>query len=178
MRVVFNSQYLFVFGAKRFPTNQSIKYCTNAMWLILRDEQFRDPWSESPLPHLLPDSVRPSVCLSVCGQNHEADSLPEFLLITSSHFEWPEIWHADVFWSPSEELIRFWSSSVGFPHFGGILTVKQVKFAIFGYFWEHMRGMAWYLAYSCFLTKFKLIRFWLRSVDFPYFARFWLSETG
>ena len=38
-----------------------------------------------------------------------------------SHFEWPEIWHADVSWSPWE-LIRFWSSSVDFPHFGGIFT--------------------------------------------------------
>ena len=38
-----------------------------------------------------------------------------------SHFEWHEIQHADVTWPPSE-LIRFWSSSVDFPHFGGILT--------------------------------------------------------
>ena len=38
-----------------------------------------------------------------------------------SHFEWPEILHAGVSW-PLWELIRFWSSSVDFPHFGGILT--------------------------------------------------------
>ena len=37
------------------------------------------------------------------------------------HFKWPEILHADVSWPPSE-LIRFWSSSVDFPHFCGILT--------------------------------------------------------
>ena len=30
--------------------------------------------------------------------------------------EWAEIWHADVSW-PRSELIRFWSSSVDFPHF-------------------------------------------------------------
>ena len=31
--------------------------------------------------------------------------------------EWPEILHADVSWPPSE-LIRFWSCSVDFPHYG------------------------------------------------------------
>ena len=36
-----------------------------------------------------------------------------------NHFEWPDFWHAGVSWPPSE-LIRFWSSSVDFPHFNGI----------------------------------------------------------
>ena len=38
-----------------------------------------------------------------------------------SHFEWPEIWDADVSWLLSE-LIIFWSSSVDFALFGSILT--------------------------------------------------------
>ena len=34
--------------------------------------------------------------------------------------EWPRILHADLFWPPSE-LIRFWSCSVDFPHYGAPL---------------------------------------------------------
>ena len=45
----------------------------------------------------------------------------------SGHFcenawrEWPDIWHAEVSWPPSE-LIRFWSRCVDFTHFGATLT--------------------------------------------------------
>ena len=46
---------------------------------------------------------------------------------TSGHFlenareEWPELWHADASWPPSE-FFKFWPWSLDFPHFGIILT--------------------------------------------------------
>ena len=40
--------------------------------------------------------------------------------------EWPEIFHADVSWPPSE-LMRLWSQSAVFPHFGANLTLWNVS---------------------------------------------------
>ena len=51
----------------------------------------------------------------------------------SGHFqesigvEWPEIRQAHVFWPPSE-LIRFWTRSVYFTHFGPTDLLKFVNF--------------------------------------------------
>ena len=50
-----------------------------------------------------------------------------------SHLEWPEIWHADVSWTPSE-LIRFWWFSSFGRHFN---LVKQVKFGVSGDFRQY-----------------------------------------
>ena len=48
---------------------------------------------------------------------------------------WPDIWHADVSWSPSE-LIRLWSQFVDFLKFWCCFDlVKQVKFVDFLKFW-------------------------------------------
>ena len=53
--------------------------------------------------------------------------MKQVLFGVSGHFlenarkEWPEIWHVNVCWLPSE-LIKFWSWSVDFPSSGAILT--------------------------------------------------------
>ena len=48
--------------------------------------------------------------------------------------KWPDIWHADVSWSPSG-LIRFWSQFVDFFSFWCYFDlVKQVKFGVSGHF--------------------------------------------
>ena len=65
------------------------------------------------------------------------------------------IQHTDVSWT-SWELIIFWSSSVDFPHFGGILALwirPNLRFP--GIFMRTQRGMASNLACWCILTTFK-----------------------
>ena len=52
-----------------------------------------------------------------------------------SHFECPEIWHADVFWPPSE-LSRFWSSCCVSSFWCHFDLVKQVIFGVSGDFFR------------------------------------------
>ena len=90
---------------------------------------------------------------------------------SGSHLEWSEIWHADLSWPPWE-LIRFWSSSVDFPHFAGrhFDLVKQAKFAIFGHFLDNISEewpLIWHV--GVFWPYSKQITFWSRSVDIPHF---------
>ena len=88
-----------------------------------------------------------------------------------SHFEWPEIRHADVSWPPWQ-LIRFWSSSVDFSSFGRHFDlVKQAKFAISGHFLESTREewpQIWHV--DVFWPPSEQIRFWSRYVDIPHFG--------
>ena len=79
-----------------------------------------------------------------------------------NHFGWPKIWQADVSWPPWE-LIRFWSSSVDFPHFGGILRTQG------------RNGLKFGLMYSYHLL-FRL-NFGHGMFIFLILAPFWLSET-
>ena len=67
--------------------------------------------------------------------------------------QWPEIWHADVCWPPSE-LIRFWSQFVDSHHFGATLK-----------FWH--ADVSW--------PPSKLIIFWSWFVDFPRFGDIFMS---
>ena len=99
------------------------------------------------------------------------------LSLHCSYFEWPEMQHANVSW-PSWELIRFWSLSVDFTHFGSIL-LKQAKFAISGIFLRTQRrnglkfGM---LMYSDHLQN--RLEFGHGLLIFLIWVPFWLSKTG
>ena len=66
--------------------------------------------------------------------------------------EWPKIWHATVFWPPSE-LIRFWSRSLGFSNsnFGTHLIWWNWGFRAFSR--ERMGVMARNLVCWCILTS-------------------------
>ena len=102
---------------------------------------------------------------------------------TSGHFlentgeEWPEIWHAYVVCWPSAELIKFWSRSVDFPHFGVITrgqfcfdVVKQVKFSVAGHFLENAGEELVEICHADVSWPCsELIWFWSWSVKFPHF---------
>ena len=77
------------------------------------------------------------------------------------------------------KMIRFWSWSVDFPHFGPILTwVKQVKFRGSSSFRMNGRNGLKFdvLMYANYLRAW--LHFWSWSVDFPILVEFWLNETG
>ena len=71
--------------------------------------------------------------------------------------EWPEFWHADVSQPPSE-LIRFWSCSVDFPHFGAPLTWWNWSYLVFpGIIWRTPGSKCWGESggiYSMFCVEF------------------------
>ena len=68
-----------------------------------------------------------------------------------SHFQWPEIQHADVS-RPTLELIIFWSSYVDFPHF-----LENTREA-----WPQI----WHV--DVFWPPSEQIRVWSRYVDMPH----------
>ena len=81
---------------------------------------------------------------------------------TSGHFlenareEWPELWHADVSWPPSE-LIEFWSWSVDFPFLflaSFWLSETAQIWGLWQFSSERMGGMACNLICWCILTTF------------------------
>ena len=96
------------------------------------------------------------------------------------HFEWPEIWHADVFWPPSELnwlyfghclfiflfLVAFWLRETG----------QMWDFGVFS--WERKGRMSSDLACRCILSTWELFRFWSHSVDFPHFGLMKLVKFG
>ena len=96
-----------------------------------------------------------------------------------SHFEWPGIRHAGVSW-PSWKVIRFWSSSVDFPHFGGILTLWNRPNLRFPGTFLRTKGRncikIGMLMYSDHLQN--TWDFGHGMLIFLILASFWLSETG
>ena len=79
-----------------------------------------------------------------------------------SHFEWPEIQHADLSWS-SWELIRFWLSTVDFAHFGA-------NCAISGHFLENTREewpQIWHVDVFCPFSIDKIL------VTVCWYSSFW-----
>ena len=95
-----------------------------------------------------------------------------------SHFEWPQIWHADVSWLPLE-LIRFWSSSVDFPHFVDIITQWNGSNLWLTEIFVRMQGMDGLkhgmLMFPDHLQN--LLKFSHCLLTFLILASFWLSET-
>ena len=63
-----------------------------------------------------PDQPLPFYGMSVRPSGEVSGHFPDNALR-----DWPEIWHADVSWPPSE-LISLWPWSVNFSNFGTILT--------------------------------------------------------
>ena len=111
--------------------------------------------------------------------------LKQAKFVTSGHFlenareEWPELWHADVSWPPSE-LIKVWSRSVDFPFFGIILTKwnrwNLGYLAIF--FRMHWRNGLQFdmLLYPYYL--FNCLHFGHGLLIFLILAGIWLRETS
>ena len=93
-----------------------------------------------------------------------------------SHFEWPEIWHADVFWPPSK-LIKFRSWSVDFPFLLSFWNRSNLgSLAIF--FRRHGRNGLQFdmLMYPDYL--FNCLHFGHGLLIFPILAGIRLSETS
>ena len=96
---------------------------------------------------------------------HHFDLVKQAKFPTSGHFlekarkEWPELWHADLSWPPSE-LIKFWSWSVDFRFWHHFDWVKQVKFGVSGIFlqnaWEEQLAI-WHVDVSW--LPFQLLTF-------------------
>ena len=92
--------------------------------------------------------------------------------------EWPDIWHADVSWEPSE-MIRLWSWSVYYPHFGGILTSwdsSNFQFSVYSNNAREEWPATWH-ADVCWPST-ELIRFWSPSVYLPLFDGILVSNLG
>ena len=68
---------------------------------------------------------------------------------------YPDIWHADVSWPPSEQ-IWFWAWSVHFPNFFIQFKLNEMGqvFSFQAFPTEHMKRMACHLACLCILTTF------------------------
>ena len=92
-----------------------------------------------------------------------------------SHFEWPEIWHADVSW-PLQNWVDFGHHLLIFLILASFWLSETGQ--IWG-FWrfssECMGGMAWNLTCRCILTAFSTVYI---LVMVCWFSSFWLSETS
>ena len=101
------------------------------------------------------------------------------LFLQNTREEWPEIWHVDVFWSPSE-LIRFWSWSIDFPPFGTIFTSwNRSNLGFLGiFFGTHGRNglICDMLMYPDHFWNW--LHFDDRLLIFLILVAFWLSERG
>ena len=91
---------------------------------------------------------------------HHFDFVKQAKFATSGYFqenareEWPELWHADVSWPPSE-LIKFWSWSVNFPFLASFwLSETGQIWGLWQFSSECMGGMACNLTCWCILTTF------------------------
>ena len=98
--------------------------------------------------------------LSVCGSYHKPQYLLQSLWLA---------WNLTFRWYlTTSELIRFWSSSVDFPHFD---SEKQAKFATS---WHFLKNASeewpefWHADVSW--PPSELIKFWPWSVDLPHFS--------
>ena len=98
--------------------------------------------------------------------------------IENTREEWPQIWHVDVFWSPSEQ-ISFLSRSVDIHYFGSIVTWwNRYDFGVSGIFFRtHGRNGKIYHA-NVSWPYLELITFGSWFVGFPHLEPFWLSEAG
>ena len=101
------------------------------------------------------------------------------LSLYCSHFEWPEIWHADVSW-PLQNwldfghhlLIIFILSSFWLSETGQICHFRTFS-------GKRKGGMAWTLACWCILTTFRTYSdFGHGLLIFLILSSFWLCETG
>ena len=88
-----------------------------------------------------------------------------------SRFEWPEIWHADIPWPPSE-LIRFrWSSAFDFAISVAFWLSETGHICDFRAFSRERKSEwleIWYVNVFWPPSEFK--RLLSQSVDFPYFG--------
>ena len=108
-----------------------------------------------------------SVHLSVHPSRKVSGHFPE-----NAWREWPEIWHADVSWPPSE-LMRLWSQFVDFSSSWHNFWLGEM-----GEIWgfrafpgKCMEGIAWNLACWCILTTFRTDEI---MVSLYWFSSFWL----
>ena len=112
---------------------------------------------------MYPDHFRADKIWVICWFSsfwHHFDLVKQAKFATSGHFlenameEWPELWHADVSWPPSE-LIKFWSWSVDFPFFASFwLSETGQIWGLWQFSPECMGGIACNLTYWCILTTF------------------------
>ena len=115
---------------------------------------------------------------------HHFDLVKQAKFATSGHFlenameEWPEPWHADVSWPPSE-LMKFWSWSVDFPFWHHFDLVKQANLGCLTIFFRmHGRNGLQFdmLMYPDYL--FNCLHLGHGLLIFLILAGIWLSETS
>ena len=155
-----NCKFLFFTIFKNFAFHLVFVVATTQTWVFIAVTLNGLKFDMLMYPdHFRADEISVIICWFSSFWHH-FDLVKQTKFATSGHFlgnareEWPELWHADVSWPPSE-LIKFWSRSVDFPFLASFWLSETGKiWGLWQFSSECMGGIACNLTYWCILTTF------------------------